>query len=244
MPAILREAWRTAVPDMADRHGPLPPLMLVLTVVTGLIDACSYLALGHVFVANMTGNVVFAGFAIAGAPGFALAPNVVALVAFAAGAFLSARVIRTVWSHRARVLTLALALQILLVAAAYLTAVLGGSPVESGTRYTLLTLLALGMGVQNAAARALAVPDLTTTVLTLTITGTAADSRLAGGAGSRAGRRLLSIAAMFLGGLIGALLVLHDRVSLPLLFAGLLLAVACGIAVRFTRSTAPWTQPL
>lgn len=65
MSAILREAWRTAVPDLHDRHGPLPPLMLLLTVVTGLIDAFSYLVLGHVFVANMTGNVVFAGFAIA-----------------------------------------------------------------------------------------------------------------------------------------------------------------------------------
>ncbi|GAA4955443.1 hypothetical protein GCM10023238_22610 [Streptomyces heliomycini] len=43
--------------------------MLVLTVVTGLIDAVSYMALGRVFVANMTGNVVFLGFALAGAPG-------------------------------------------------------------------------------------------------------------------------------------------------------------------------------
>jgi uncharacterized membrane protein YoaK (UPF0700 family) len=244
MLGILSEAWRTAVPDMDDRHGPLPPLMLLLTVVTGLIDAFSYLVLGHVFVANMTGNVVFAGFAIAGAGGFALAPNVVALVAFAAGAFLSARVIRTVWSHRARVLHLALGLQILLVAVAFLVAEVSGSPVEAGTRYALLTLLGLGMGVQNAAARALAVPDLTTTVLTLTITGTAADSRLAGGAGSRAGRRLLSIAAMFVGGLIGALLVLNARVSLPLLLAAVLLAAAYAITKRLTRSSAPWTLPL
>ena len=46
-----------------DRDWPLPPLLLGLTVVTGLIDAFSYLALGHVFVANMTGNVVFLAFA-------------------------------------------------------------------------------------------------------------------------------------------------------------------------------------
>jgi Protein of unknown function (DUF1275) len=49
--------------------GPLPGLLLVLTVVTGVVDAISILALGRVFVANMTGNVVFAGFAIVGAPG-------------------------------------------------------------------------------------------------------------------------------------------------------------------------------
>jgi uncharacterized membrane protein YoaK (UPF0700 family) len=47
-------------------HGPLPALLVCLTVVTGLVDAFSYLSLGHVFVANMTGNVVFLGFALAG----------------------------------------------------------------------------------------------------------------------------------------------------------------------------------
>ncbi len=46
------------VPAAGDPHGPLPPLLLALTVVTGLVDAFSYLVLGQVFVANMTGNVV------------------------------------------------------------------------------------------------------------------------------------------------------------------------------------------
>jgi hypothetical protein len=45
------------------RHGPLPLLLIVLTVVTGVVDAVSYFKLGHVFVANMTGNVLFLGFA-------------------------------------------------------------------------------------------------------------------------------------------------------------------------------------
>ena len=121
---------------------------------------------------------------------------------------------------------------------------LSGSSADAGTRYPLLILLGLGMGVQNAAARALAVPDLTTTVLTLTITGTAADSRLAGGPGSRGGRRLLSAAAMFLGALIGALVLLHGRQALPLLFATLLLVAACGAARWLTRSSAAWTRPL
>jgi len=244
MIATVREAWRTAVPDMSDRHGPLPPLMIMLTVVTGLVDAFSYLALGHVFVANMTGNVVFAGFAIAGASGFSLLATVVALAAFAGGALLGGWIIRHAWSHRAHVLYLSLVLEVLLVAGASLMAEVSGSPAEAGTRYPLLMLLGLGMGGQNAAARALAVPDLTTTVLTLTITGTAADSRLAGGPGSRAGRRLLSAAAMFLGGLIGALVLLHGRHALPLLLATVLLAAACGTARWLSRSNAPWTQPL
>jgi hypothetical protein len=57
------------------RHGPLPPLLLALTAVTGLVDAVSILRLGRVFVANMTGNVVFTGFALTGAPGFRTAPR-------------------------------------------------------------------------------------------------------------------------------------------------------------------------
>ena len=245
MIATLREAWRTAVPDLNDRHGPLPPLMVLLTVVTGLVDTFSYLTLGHVFVANMTGNVVFAGFAIAGADDFSLAATVVALAAFAAGALGGGRIIRHARSHRARRLVPGPRR----AGPADRRRVPDGSsyparwPMPS-TRYPLLILLGLGMGVQNAATRALAVPDLTTTVLTLTITGTAADSRLAGGPGSRAGRRLLSAAAMFLGGFFGAILLLRGHTALPLLFAALLLAGACGAAWRLTRSSAAWTRPM
>ena len=63
--------------------------LLVLTVTTGLIDAVSYLALGHVFTANMTGNVVFLAFAIAGAPGFSIPRSAVSLGAFLAGVMLA-----------------------------------------------------------------------------------------------------------------------------------------------------------
>jgi uncharacterized membrane protein YoaK (UPF0700 family) len=236
--AILREAWHTAVPEDDDRHGPLQPLMLVLTVVTGLVDAFSYLSLGHVFVANMTGNVVFGGFAIAGVPGFSLLATVVALAAFAGGALLCGRVIRRGEAQRAGVLYRALGVEVLLVGAAFVVVVVFG---PNTTRYPLLVLLGLGLGVQNAVARWLAVPDLTTTVLTLTITGTAADSRLAGGPGSRAGRRLLSAAAMFLGGLVGALLLRAGLHAVPLLVATVLLATVCLTARRLASSRAPWT---
>ncbi|MCW2505443.1 MAG: hypothetical protein JWO79_3727 [Actinomycetia bacterium] len=244
MNATLREAWRTVVPDPNDRHGPLPPLMLLLTVVTGLVDAFSYLVLGHVFVANMTGNVIFAGFGIAGAPGFSLTATAVAVAAFTAGAALGGRVLHSVRPHRARILQLAGAVQTLLLTGAFLVAEVTGAPAGAGSRGLLIALLGVGMGVQNAATRALAVPDLTTTVLTLTLTGTAADSRLARGAGSKAGRRLLSMAAMFLGGLIGALLVLHGQPALALLLAILLLVIVSGTAGRLTRSSAPWTLPV
>uniref|UniRef100_A0AAU1ZS69 DUF1275 domain-containing protein n=1 Tax=Streptomyces sp. NBC_00093 TaxID=2975649 RepID=A0AAU1ZS69_9ACTN len=244
MPAALRDAWATVVPDMRGRHGPLPPLMLTLTVVTGLVDAFSYLVLGHVFVANMTGNVVFSGFALAGAVGFSLAASLAALAAFGVGALLGGRLAHGARAHRGRVLHLALLLETALVLVSYVIAEASATPYAGTARYTLIALLGLAMGVQNAAARALAVPDLTTTVLTLTITGIAADSRAAGGAGGRAGRRSLSAAAMFTGGLVGAVVVLHGSPALPLMFATLLLAGATVTAFTLTRSDAGWTQPL
>src|ERR1700745_721341 len=67
-------------------HGPLPALLLVLTVLTGVVDAVSILSLGRVFVANMTGNVVFVGFALAGASGFSLSASLSALAGVLAGA--------------------------------------------------------------------------------------------------------------------------------------------------------------
>jgi MFS family permease len=61
------------------------PLLLLLAGVSGLVDAASYLRLGHVFVANMTGNVIFVGFALAGATGLSLASSAAAIGSFLAG---------------------------------------------------------------------------------------------------------------------------------------------------------------
>src|ERR1700752_2585330 len=82
---------RPAQPAIEDRHGPLPSLLFVLTAVTGLVDAVSYLQLGHVFVANVTGNVVFGGVAAAGAAGFSALASLLATGAFLAGAVMGGR---------------------------------------------------------------------------------------------------------------------------------------------------------
>src|ERR1700754_1222443 len=79
-------------------HGPLPALMLVLTVLTGVVDAVSILDLGRVFVANMTGNVVFVGFALAGASGFSLAASLSALAGFLVGAAGGGRIADASWA--------------------------------------------------------------------------------------------------------------------------------------------------
>ena len=244
MSEILTEAWQTLVPERESRHGPLTPLMVLLTLVTGFVDAYSYLMLGHVFVANMTGNVVFVGFAIAGETSFSVAASLTALAAFAVGAAAGARLTHEYRVHRGRLLYAALLIEFTLMVAAYFIAQLAPSPLaNSGIRYLLIVLMGLGMGVQNSAARTLAVPDFTTTVLTLTITGASADTRLAGGSGGRIGRRLLSVVAMFLGALLGAIAILHGHPGISLLCAVVLLAVATLVASRTIGSDEAWTRP-
>jgi uncharacterized membrane protein YoaK (UPF0700 family) len=231
------------VPSRTSRHGPLPPLLLGLTVVTGLVDAFSYLLLGHVFVANMTGNVVFLGFAIAGATGFSIPASLVALGSFVFGAFIGGKLASSLGHHRGHLLTATASLQSLLLGASVVVAAASGEPVEGGYQYALIVLLGVSMGIQNAAARKLAVPDLTTTVLTLTITGVAADSAIAGGAGSAAGRRLVAVTAMFVGALAGAALVLHIHIVAPLAIALLVTASVALVTWRTSAADPGWVHP-
>ncbi|MEU8539778.1 YoaK family protein [Streptomyces sp. NPDC048717] len=249
----LNDLRRTLVPPPGDRHGPLPPLLLTLTVVTGLVDAVSYLALGQVFVANMTGNVVFLGFALAHAPGLSLLASVVALVAFLAGAFGGGRLASARFAaHRGRLLARSTAAQTALVAVAVTAAAISSGTGDTGgritpaVRYTLVVALGLAMGLQNAVARRLAVPDLTTTVLTLTLTGLAADSAPAGGSAGgqapRPGRRLLSVTAMFLGAYGGAQLVLRGHLVLTLSLVLALLAATSLITHRLSAGDPAWTR--
>jgi uncharacterized membrane protein YoaK (UPF0700 family) len=97
--------------------------------------------------------------------------------------------------------------------AAFLVTLTGGAALDIPGRFIVVALLAVAMGVQNTAARKLAVPDLTTTVLTMTITGLGADSRWGGGENPRWGRRLTAVAAMLAGAFAGGLLVLHASVA-------------------------------
>jgi uncharacterized membrane protein YoaK (UPF0700 family) len=241
--SFFAEVWETLVPRPDARHGPLPPLLVGLTVVTGLVDAFSYLVLGHVFVANMTGNVVFLGFALVGAPGFSVMASIVALVSFWLGALVGGRVGIRLGQRRDWLLAGAGAIQAAFLAVSVLLSAVSGSPVTAGFRYPLILSLALAMGIQNATARKLAVPDLTTTVLTLTITGIAADSTIAGGAGSTTGRRVVSVTAMLVGALIGAVFVLHVTMVLPLVVALVVLVVIATASRVLGRADAAWVRP-
>jgi uncharacterized membrane protein YoaK (UPF0700 family) len=245
MTTTLTEAWHTLVPPAGDRHGPLAPLLLVLTVVSGLVDAFSYLVLGHVFVANMTGNVVFVGFALAHAPGFSLAASLTALGAFLVGVVSSARLVRHMSSaRRGRMLALTTAGEAVLTAAAMVVAWTATGVGTGAPRYVIIVLLGVAMGLQNGTARKLAVPDMTTTVMTMTITGAAFDSRLGAGSGSRIGRRVLAPLALLVGALVGATVVLHVSKPVALLIALVLLVAVTVFAGRLSRSRPMWDKEL
>ena len=240
MRTFFTELSQTLLFDRDARHGPLPPLLVAMTIVTGLVDSFSYLALGHVFVANMTGNVVLLGFALAGAHGFSSASSLVALGSFSLGSILGGRVGARLGDNRGRQLSFAAGLQALFLAAGAVLAALSETPIPVGYRYGLIAVLAVGMGIQNATARKLAVPELTTTVLTQTISAMAADSGLGGGAGSKAGRRLVAVGAMLSGATAGAALIVHHETAYPLLITVLVIAGVAGTAGARARSNPAW----
>src|SRR5438128_1984418 len=129
MNTFLSELRQTIVPDLNAPLGPLPPLLVAMTFVTGLVDAVSYLILGHVFVANMTGNVVFLGFALASAPDFSILDSLVALVSFTLGALVGGRLASLLGHHRGRHLSTAATIQAVLLAALVVLAVFSGTPI-------------------------------------------------------------------------------------------------------------------
>jgi uncharacterized membrane protein YoaK (UPF0700 family) len=212
-----------------QRKSSLVPVLLLLTATTGIVDAVSYLGLGHVLVANMTGNVVFLGFALVGAKGFSIASFLVALAAFLIGALGGGRLGTTLGADRRRWLAVAAAAQTALAAAAAIAIGTGTLSTTGRGRFCVIALLGIGMGIQNATVRRLAVPDLTTTVLTMTLTGLAADSALAGGGNPRPGRRAASVVAMLAGGAAGAALTLHTSAATSLGVVTAALAVATAV---------------
>lgn len=219
-------------------HGPLPAILLVLTFGTGLIDAISILGLGRVFVANMTGNVVFIGFALAGAPGFSLWGSLVALAGFLVGASVGGLVISRFGAHRGRLLRNALIVQLALFVAALVISLTGGTPLPIARQLLILALGSIALGIQNAVVRQLAVPDMTTTVLTMTLTGIGSDLRKRDLA--TAARRLFAVLAMLIGAGIGAILVLNLGVSAGIVAVTIMFAVALVGAAFAARGAPSW----
>jgi len=199
-------------------HPITPAILLVMTFVTGIVDAVSYLALGHVFTANMTGNVLLLGFAVAGARGLSAVRSLVALACFVAGAIFGGRV-----SEPQAPEPLLIETTLLLLAS--LAALL---PDHNASVYCVIAVTALAMGHRNAVVRKIGLPDLTTTVLTLTITGLSADSRLAGGENPRWRRRVAAILALVTGAFVGEQAV--NRSTALALLVSALITGSCAVA--------------
>lgn len=211
----------------------LPLALLVLTVTTGVVDAVSFLGLGRVFTANMTGNVLFLAFAMAGADGLSVGASLLALACFLGAAVGGGRLARAMEpSSPRRWLVTSGGVETSLLAGAAAAAI--GLPVDGsfGRAWPVIGLTAAAMGLRNATVRRLGATDLTTTVLTLTLTGLAADSSLAGGTNPRPARRVGSVVAMFSGALLGAVLVLHLGLAWPLAMACAGAAVGTGVHLR------------
>jgi uncharacterized membrane protein YoaK (UPF0700 family) len=178
--------------------------LLLLTFATGLVDAISVLHLGHVFVANMTGNVIFLGFWFVPGSGVDLTAAIVAFVGFLAGTVIGGRLARHL-GHQTRLwLTATLGLEIVVLVTLSMMAGMGVLSYHANTKLFLIAGLAMTFGVQNATARQFGIQELTTTVLTSTIVGIGFDSRLAGGTGQREKLRYSVIVAMCGGAIVGA----------------------------------------
>lgn len=250
---------------------------MVLTFVAGLVDALSYLSLGHVFVANVTGNIVFLGFSIAHAQGFVWWTSALTLVSFMVGALIGGRIIRRFEENRAKHLLVSTCVQASFVLAAligvYLLNQLITGPADDASGVSsiarlaqatqasqasqpslnfptarhidlhiilLIVLLAPAMGIQNSTARKLSVPDLPTTVLTMTLTGVVADASAHGHQQSKLGRRAVVMLALASGALTGALLQAHGHENIILMvMLGCLLAVIA-MMIPHVHSDAPW----
>lgn len=204
-------------------------LLLLLTFSTGIIDAVGYLGLDRVFTGNMTGNVVLLGMALTGAADLPVLRPALALAFFMIGAAIAGKVLQKSskegWCPRTTSNLLIIGLG--MTGLAITTAVVDVQ--DNATLGSVVTsILGLIMGMQAATARGLKVSDLTTVVVTSTITGLAADSSPTGGSNPRWARRTLAIMLILLGALTGAAALAIG------LWLGLAISSAITLAVAFT----------
>jgi uncharacterized membrane protein YoaK (UPF0700 family) len=217
-------------------HRPLHMVLIVLTFVTGMVDAVTYLGFGHVFAANMTGNVMVLGFALVGAGEISATASLVSLTAFMIGGIISARLARAVERTRHRWILTTLVIETILLGLATLLSI----DTQGGlSDHTIVGLLAVAMGMRTVTVRRLGISDVSTTVLTSTLAALATETQLPGPTFHAAGLRLAGVAAMLLGAAAGALLAAG---GIPVVLGGalsLVLLVTLGyIAVLVSQRTA------
>lgn len=178
--------------------------LLLLTFATGLADSIGILALGHVFVANMTGNVIFLGFWLAPSTTVDLNAVAVALPTFVCTTIVSGRLSRHLGDRTRAWITTVLSTEIVLLIALSILAGTGVLRYQGTSELILIGMLAMTFGLQHSSARQFGIQELSTTVLTSTIVSLGLDSRLAGGTGERERLRVGVVATMCAGAFVGA----------------------------------------
>ena len=234
--AVSSEGAQLPASGTLDTNARLRDALLIgLTFAAGVVDAVSYLGLGHIFTANMTGNVVFLAIAVGQGSILLALRSIAALSSFSLGAVLAGRILGPTKGPGRWTLRVTGVLCCELVTAAIFGvgwALLGGN--ASGyVIYVLIGLSSLGMGMQNAAARHLAIPGLTTTVITTALTGMMAQLAALNVAGPEPRRWATAILALFSGAAVGGALMLYAKVWPPFVTVAVLTAV-CGIAYWHT----------
>ncbi|WP_236147575.1 YoaK family protein [Mycolicibacterium sp. CH28] len=201
-----------------DRQRLALAAMIALTFVTGVVDAVGYLGLDRVFTGNMTGNIVILGMGVAGSDELPVLGPSVALAAFTLAAFAAGLYLRRPphgpqgWHDRITAL-LSLGATVL-VALTVVAAVAGNDDVAPVLGVVMAAATAAVMGQQAVVARALAIPDMTTVVVTSTLTALAGETWVRGPSGSLANRRAGAIVMIFLGAVTGAL-TLRIHMAVP-----------------------------
>ena len=202
---------------------------------TGAIDAVSYLALDRVFTGNMTGNVLFIGFALVGVAGIPLLNNVIALLGFISGSIISGRLI----GHKHPKGLPAVSAWTLAAGAAIAIALAGvWLAVVDLPEWGLLVVtfvLANVMGAQVSAVKPIGNSDVTTIVVTNTVANLARDSRLGGGHGQRWIPRLLAVVAMGAGAAVGAGIISIAGGAAAMLAAAIIFALGTTTLIATSR---------
>lgn len=193
----------SAVPEVKDGR-PSHVSLAGLTFISGLVDAVSYVGIGQVFMANMTGNLLILGFAAGDPSRFPFVGTVIAVAGFFLGAGLAGRLVERISNVRRR-FVLAMTVETGLFAVTTLGSFL--LPATEIGRYPLIAILGLAMGERNTVVRRLEIPDISTTVVTGTLANLAADSVLGTGRRTRARQRAGEIVVLVLGAWAGVLLL-------------------------------------
>ncbi len=210
-------------------------LMLALTFATGIVDALCYLGLDQVFTANMTGNVLILGMAIGDGKDLSLLGPVLALIGFVLGGALVGRVLADSHEPWSTLSTWLLAVVAAIVLAVGIVLVGAGDDPGRALTLAVTPVLGVAMGTQAAAARFIAVKDVTTIVVTGTITALAIDSPLGNGRMRSAGRRAAAVVLLVAGAAVGAVLVTW-HLGANLLLAGLVVSAVTLIGDLHARA--------